>query len=414
MNSLYKRIVTIGMISFTAVLAWIYCVLEYRTEPVYIVGVSLVLVVSLYALLNAFIGLRIEKENKLRNYIDNAVATTTAKLEQGQDNTELERLNKAIYVQLRKSNTLLAQMLETDSKQSVQNTENYAHIEEMNKLVAESINKAVKIIVKYNQNNHDGMVSALSDLSSGLERIGREINQAKDEIANIKIDIPEPQYTTQETVHASDESAETPDLNSFFNEFGGNDTYDISDNTAEPSVEASSVDLNNNLNDDASESPTEDSVADSNQKLSQDEIAALFEASKEERKAKSDDDFQIHEHPEAMSQDLIDALLANNTDSSDTTNDADIIPFPTKDAVQESDPNRQLTPDEIAALFASAAGTSTADNEPDTSDSQSETGSESKQDEQEESTGSTISSTNDDPNRQLTPDEIAALFASMQ
>lgn len=414
MNSLYKRIVTIGMISFTAVLAWIYCVLEYRTEPVYIVGVSLVLVVSLYALLNAFIGLRIEKENKLRNYIDNAVATTTAKLEQGQDNTELERLNKAIYVQLRKSNTLLAQMLETDSKQSVQNTENYAHIEEMTKLVAESINKAVKIIVKYNQNNHDGMVSALSDLSSGLERIGREINQAKDEIANIKIDIPEPQYTTQETVHASDESAETPDLNSFFNEFGGNDTYDISDNTAEPSVEASSVDLNNNLNDDASESPTEDSVADSNQKLSQDEIAALFEASKEERKAKSDDDFQIHEHPEAMSQDLIDALLANNTDSSDTTNDADIIPFPTKDAAQESDPNRQLTPDEIAALFASAAGTSTDDNEPDTSDSPSETGSESEQDAQEESTDSTISATNDDPNRQLTPDEIAALFASMQ
>lgn len=338
MNNLYKRIVTIGMICFTAVLAWIYCVMEYRTEPVYIIGVSLILVIALYALLNAYIGLRMERESKLRNYIDSVVANAAAKLEHDQDNTDLERLSKAIYVQLRKSNTILMQMMETDNTQSAQNMETYSRLnEEMNKLIADSISKAVKIIIKYNQNNHDGMVSALSDLSNGLERIGHEINQTKNEFANFKADIPAPQET--EPVSAIDESTGAPDLNSFFNEFGKTDTTEVADNAEQAAAE------------------------DANHKLSQDEIAALFTASKEERKATSDDDFQIHEHPEAMSQDLIDALLAGNEDSADdaaskaaeetvltedTESEAAEQPAPVNE-----DPNRQLTPEEIAALFAS-------------------------------------------------------------
>lgn len=410
MNNLYKRIVTIGMICFTAVLAWIYCVLEYRTEPVYIIGVSLILVISLYALLNAYIGLRMERENKLRNYIDSAVATTAAKLEHGQDNTDLECLSKAIYVQLRKSNTILMQMMETDNTQSAQNMETYSRLnEEMNKLIADSINKAVKIIVKYNQNNHDGMVSALSDLSTGLERIGHEINQTKTEIANFKIDIPAPQET--EPVSTTDASTDAPDLNSFFNEFDKTDTTEISNNTEQAATEESS------------------------HKLSQDEIAALFTASKEERKATSDDDFQIHEHPEAMSQDLIDALLAGNEDnvenaenisSAENSDDADIIPFPAKETtVENDDSNRQLTPDEIAALFASAVGAAADAEETNTNDADTDeisTGSTaSKATEEpvlnadtEPESAAQPSPVNEDPNRQLTPEEIAALFASVQ
>lgn len=383
MNNLYKRIVTIGMICFTAVLAWIYCVLEYRTEPVYIIGVSLILIISLYALLNAYIGLRTERENKLRNYIDSAVATTAAKLEHSQDNTDLERLSKAIYVQLRKSNTILMQMMETDNTQSAQNMETYSRLnEEMNKLIADSINKAVKIIVKYNQNNHEGMVSALSDLSTGLERIGHEINQTKTEIANFKIDIPSPQET--EPVSTTDESTDAPDLNSFFNDFDKTDTTEISNNSEQAATEESSH------------------------------------------------DFQIHEHPEAMSQDLIDALLAGNEDnvenisSAENSDDADIIPFPAKETtVENDDSNRQLTPDEIAALFASAVGAAADAEEANTSDADTDeistdsTASKATEEpvlnaDTEPESAAQPSPVNEDPNRQLTPEEIAALFASVQ
>lgn len=408
MNNLYKRIITIGMICFTAVLAWIYCVLEYRTEPVYIISISLILIISLYALLNAYIGLRMEKENKLRNYIDSVVANAAEKLDHEQDNTDLERLSKAIYVQLRKSNTILMQMMEADNTQSAQNMETYVSLNaEMNKLISDSISKAVKIIVKYNQNNHDGMVSALSDLSTGLEHIGHEINQTKNEIASVKINVPVPQEPVSGSAAA--ESTEAPDLNSFFSEF------------ADAEIPGS----------------TEQAAEDANHKLSQDEIAALFTASKEERKAVSEDDFQIHEHPEAMSQNLIDALLAgsessadtesrtgsensadtaantNNTDSTnitsntnntENTDDADIIPFPAKEtAAENDDSNRQLTPDEIAALFASAADTSGA-NEADVNAAD-----EISTDAPSKAAEETV-----DPNRQLTPEEIAALFASVQ
>lgn len=416
MNNLYKRIITIGMICFTAVLAWIYCVLEYRTEPVYIISISLILIISLYALLNAYTGLRMEKESKLRNYIDSVVANAAEKLDHEQDNTDLERLSKAIYVQLRKSNTILMQMMEADNTQSAQNMETYASLNaEMNKLVSDSINKAVKIIVKYNQNNHDGMISALSDLSTGLERIGHEINQTKNEIASVKINVPVPQETVSGSAAA--ESTEAPDLNSFFSEF------------ADAEVPGS----------------TEQAAAEeANHKLSHDEIAALFTASKEERKAVSEDDFQIHEHPEAMSQDLIDALLAgsessadnesntdnessadttantNNTDSTNitsntnNTDDADIIPFPAKEATAENDDsNRQLTPEEIAALFASAAGTSaTGTSAADTSGS--DEADVNVADEISTDAPSKAAEETVDSNRQLTPEEIAALFASVQ
>ncbi len=325
MNSLYKRIVTIGMICFTAVLAWIYCALEYRTEPIYIIGVSLILVISLYALLNAYAGLCIERENKLHNYIDRSVATVAAKLEHGQDNTDLERLSKAIYVQLRKSNTLHMQMMETGNRQSAQNREDYSLLnEEMNKLIADSINKAVKIIVKYSQNNHDGIVSAMSNLSTGLDRVGSEINQIKSEITNLKIDLPSTQVT--EPVSSAD-------------------TAEVIVNNRQAATET----------------------------------------------ADSDDELRIHESSETMSQDLIDSFLTGNAENE---SNADVIPFPAKEAAEENDdPNRRLTPDEIAALFASSADTSADTNNTDT-DAQ-------------------VPPVSDDSNRQLTPEEIAALFSSV-
>ena len=72
------------------------------------------------------------------------------------------------------------------------------------------------------------------------------------------------------------------------------------------------------------------------------------------------------------------------------------------------DPNRQLSPDEIAALFAASEPTPKSDEEARIE--------EQKMDEAlaaQAAATPTVTPVSDDPNKQLSPDEIAALFASL-
>ena len=110
----------------------------------------------------------------------------------------------------------------------------------------------------------------------------------------------------------------------------------------------------------AEEAQVDSGSSDPNRQLSADEIAALFASANGGT-------------GEAKSEPAVEEAVA------DTTN---------------SDPNRQLSADEIAALFASAnGGTGEAKSEPAVEEAVADT-------------------TNSDPNRQLSADEIAALFAS--
>lgn len=111
---------------------------------------------------------------------------------------------------------------------------------------------------------------------------------------------------------------------------------------------------------------------DSNRQLSADEIAALFAAA---------DPAPKKEEPVA----------------------AEVPATPVTD-----DPNRQLSPDEIAALFAASEPTPKSDEEARIE--------EQKMDEAlaaQAAATPTVTPVSDDPNKQLSPDEIAALFASL-
>ena len=70
-------------------------------------------------------------------------------------------------------------------------------------------------------------------------------------------------------------------------------------------------------------------------------------------------------------------------------------PVPTIEPVSD-DPNAQLSPDQIAAMFAQAGGTPAPAPEP------------------EPSAPPTVEPVSDDPNAQLTPEQIAAMFAQVQ
>lgn len=109
MSNLYKRFVTMCMISVSCILAWVYCLLEFKEKPAVIVAVSIILIASVYTLFLAIYNIRLEKDKRLDEYIKSTLDNLAGGLT-GNDNEELERITKALYVQLKKSNTALGQL----------------------------------------------------------------------------------------------------------------------------------------------------------------------------------------------------------------------------------------------------------------------------------------------------------------
>ena len=69
MNALYKRLVTMGMISIASFLGFIYCISEMKDKPLYIVGVSLVFVVSAYIFCLSYIHIKQQKDAAMQHYL---------------------------------------------------------------------------------------------------------------------------------------------------------------------------------------------------------------------------------------------------------------------------------------------------------------------------------------------------------
>lgn len=407
MNSLYKRFVTMTMISFSAILGWVYCVLEFRDKAVYIAAISLVLVISIYALLFAAYGIKAAKDKQMEDFITQIVTNLLAELNK-KDNEDLERIAKASYVQLRKSNTLLAQLSETEQNSQTQNLEALNQLSESTRsLVSDSVNKALKLAIKYNQVNNDKLVDSINEMSQDVSKAYKELvtalNKLNLELIELKGDVSRIQVT-ETSIESNtgsldmfesteDEDVTTPSVDSFFDEFSidepilENPIADTDADVPASELEATTIDIPENI-----------------------PVATI----KEDTPAPAaEDEPLIPDDNSMLDQSLIDALLNNlSTPSMDTPVEktapeeptADIIPFPTAEPVAEEaapaidpdyDPNKPMSPDEIAALFASMnVGDATPEPEP-----------------EPEPAPAPIS---DDPNRQLSADEIAALFASMQ
>lgn len=140
MKALYKRIVTLGMISATLILGWVYCMAEYRESPAYIVIVSLALVISVYALLLALMDLHSAKEEDMRKYIDNAVSSLLSK----EDDITV-KLSKASFVQVRNISEVITRMEDSNAVSSERLERIIKRTTSSSKQnTTESINKALK------------------------------------------------------------------------------------------------------------------------------------------------------------------------------------------------------------------------------------------------------------------------------
>ena len=173
----------------------------------------------------------------------------------------------------------------------------------------------------------------------------------------------------------------------------------------------------------AEEAVADTTNSDPNRQLSADEIAALFasanggtgEAESEPAAEEAVADTTNSDPNRQLSADEIAALFASangGTGEAKSEPATEVVTEPAAEEAQadtgSSDPNRQLSADEIAALFASAnGGTGEAKSEP-----PAEAVTEPVPEVKEEPAKPPVVDLNN-TNRNLTPDEIAALFSSM-
>lgn len=423
MGNRYKRMVTLGMVSFTAILAWVYCALAYRTETVYIAIISLVLIASIYAFLLSLVDIRIEKEQQMQEYIAKTLQESLK-----QDNSDvvnclndMERLAKASYVQQRKMATYLSsqeEQLDAAVKKTAKLLIGYDRKkEEEAAQKAEQKEKEEKMqaaLEEQKKPDHTAMIlDAFEKLTGDVQAVVAQLAEVTAQITALRdsvdaIEIPKVVETVAPVASVAEAPAQVAE-------------------TADADVLPQPTDIAQDMEPEAADVRTElEHVQDMEPEAT--EIAQTVEpeaphTEQEESAAFDTEDFfsqfggsedqtlkeeaQFKEdttNAGMMDQSMIDALLGNlasGNKSADNTKPADVIPFPQQEQMDVSKEEAHTEEITEAAnemeheIEAAVAATEEEENHTDTA-------------------SVAQAPVDDNPNRALSPEEIAALFASMQ
>ena len=433
MGNRYKRMVTLGMVSFTAILAWVYCILTYRTETVYIAIISLVLIASIYAFLLSLVDIREEKERQMQDYI-----AKTLQESMKQDNSEvvdclndMERLAKASYVQQRKMATYLSsqeEQLDAAAKKTAKLLIGYDRKkEEEATQKAEQMQKELEMqaaLQAQKEPDHTALVlEEFGKLAGDVQAVVAQLQQVTAQLTALReaVDAIEmPKYVEASPVEAAstavdadveermpeDELTEENTTESVVPELM------ISDGMENDITEDAEQDITNSISEVTDTSTTEpEMVAEEATPTEEPESAFNTEdffsqfGGSEDQTLKEEAQFKEDTtNAGMMDQSMIDALLGNlasGNKSADNIKPADVIPFPQQEQTDVS--KEEAHTEEIAEaanemeheIEAAVAATEEEENHTDTA-------------------SVTPAPVDDNPNRALSPEEIAALFASMQ
>lgn len=445
MGNRYKRMVTLGMISFTALLAWSYCMLAYHSKVVYIAVISLVLIGSIYALLLSVVDIKVAKEQAMQEYVTKTLQEYAKK-----DDTEIlndmERLAKASYVQQRKTNTYLssqAEQLDEALKKTVKILINYDRKkEEEAAQQAEQIQKELEMkeaLQAQKEPDHTALVlEELGKLTSDVKAVVAQLQQVTiqltalhETVDTIEVSkyVAAPQAADVPTEPAQQKAvdiAETTDtfVDDSLTRTDAVQTDEEAALTAEPEVavaEAAPTEEPEAVV--AETTPTEEPeavVTDTTPTEEPEAVVAEAAPTEESEPAFDMEDFfsqyggsadkELKEEAEfkeeaastgMLDQNMIDALLGNlqaDKPVIDVKN-ADVIPFPQQEYTDDATEEAHV--EEVAEAVHEA--------EQDMTDTTVYADAES-----EHSEPMSAMPVDDNPNRTLSPEEIAALFASMQ
>ena len=440
MGNRYKRMVTLGMVSFTAILAWVYCALAYRTETVYIAIISLVLIASIYAFLLSLVDIRIEKEQQMQEYIAKTLQESLK-----QDNSDvvdclndMERLAKASYVQQRKMATYLSsqeEQLDAAVKKTAKLLIGYDRKkEEEAAQKAEQKQKEEKMqaaLEEQKKPDHTAMIlDAFEKLTGDVQAVVAQLAEVTAQITALRdsvdaIEIPKVVETVAPVASVAEapaQVAETADADALPQPT--DIAQDVEPEAADvrtelehvQDMEPEATEIAQTVEPEAADVRTElEHVQDMEPEAphTEQEESAAFDTEDFFSQFGGSEDQTLKEEAQfkedttnagMMDQSMIDALLGNlasGNKSADNTKPADVIPFPQQEQMDVSKEEAHTEEITEAAnemeheIEAAVAATEEEENHTDTA-------------------SVAQAPVDDNPNRTLSPEEIAALFASMQ
>lgn len=436
MGNRYKRMVTLGMISFTALLAWGYCMLAYRSQAVYVAIISLVLVGSIYALLLSFVDIKVAKEQAMQEYVTKTLQEYTKK-EDTEILNDMERLAKASYVQQRKTNTYLsaqAEQLDEALKKTIKILINYDRKKEEEAVQqAEQMQKELEMqaaLQAQKEPDHTALVlEEFGKLAGDVQAVVAQLQQVTAQLTVLReaVDAIEmPKYVEAAPSVEAASTAVTADVQKRVPEDEQPEVVTNVENTTETDVPESQIPggIENDTADEAELEIADDSLTQTDDTPAEVEAASTEEPetvaeeaapTEEPEPAFNSEDFfsqfggsadkELKEEAEfkeeaantgMLDQSMIDALLGNlqaDKPAEDVKN-ADVIPFPQQGQTDLS--TEEAHAEEVAEAVHEV--------EQDITDTTMNVDAEP----------APTMPVDDNPNRTLSPEEIAALFASMQ
>ena len=436
MGNRYKRMVTLGMISFTALLAWGYCMLAYRSQAVYVAIISLVLVGSIYALLLSFVDIKVAKEQAMQEYVTKTLQEYTKK-EDTEILNDMERLAKASYVQQRKTNTYLsaqAEQLDEALKKTIKILINYDRKKEEEAVQqAEQMQKELEMqaaLQAQKEPDHTALVlEEFGKLAGDVQAVVAQLQQVTAQLTALReaVDAIEmPKYVEAAPSVEAAATAVTADVQKRVPEDEQPEVVANVENATETDVPESQIPggIENDTADEAELEIADDSLTQTDDTPAEVEAASTEEPetvaeeaapTEEPEPAFNSEDFfsqfggsadkELKEEAEfkeeaantgMLDQSMIDALLGNlqaDKPAEDVKN-ADVIPFPQQGQTDLS--TEEAHAEEVAEAVHEV--------EQDITDTTMNVDAEP----------APTMPVDDNPNRTLSPEEIAALFASMQ
>ena len=428
--------VTLGMISFTALLAWGYCMLAYRSQAVYVAIISLVLVGSIYALLLSFVDIKVAKEQAMQEYVTKTLQEYTKK-EDTEILNDMERLAKASYVQQRKTNTYLsaqAEQLDEALKKTIKILINYDRKKEEEAVQqAEQMQKELEMqaaLQAQKEPDHTALVlEEFGKLAGDVQAVVAQLQQVTAQLTALReaVDAIEmPKYVEAAPSVEAASTAVTADVQKRVPEDEQPEVVTNVENTTETDVPESQIPggIENDTADEAELEIADDSLTQTDDTPAEVEAASTAEPemvaeeaapTEEPEPAFNTEDFfsqfggsadkELKEEAEfkeeaantgMLDQSMIDALLGNlqaDKPAEDVKN-ADVIPFPQQGQTDLS--TEEAHAEEVAEAVHEV--------EQDITDTTMNMDAEP----------APTMPVDDNPNRTLSPEEIAALFASMQ
>ena len=344
------QVIFLILISTLVLLADFYAIINYPKEYMLIAAITVIFVVCLWGVISGFFSLNALKEDRREEQYDS-----------------IFKSEKASYLMLRKYFDEIEEKIEILQKESRIPTEDIINAQ---KAIA-------KVVINRNKENADAIMSSNEQLMETFEQFENRLKESNDFIIESQKNvIYENLKDIMEKQQALSDSIKDMEIRL---------SQAI---TANPIQFTANVEVPKQPTDASQAAPVMEPIPEPVMEMIPEPVV-------EEAATAEPEPVPVAViEPEPVTE----ALHVPEPEPVTETPEPVVEPSPAaEEAVADttnSDPNRQLSADEIAALFASAnGGTGEAESEPPAEEVVADT-------------------TNSDPNRQLSADEIAALFAS--